>query len=429
MTRSWFRLSRSLRRTALAATAIVALVAPTAVSAAPPGNDDFANATVINYAALPYSTSLNPSGATDEGAEHEQYCGESHDSLWWRFAPTQTGVFRADTIGSDFSTQLDVFRGTTLAGLADVDCNYDINTDDPDQYTSRLTFKANAGSRYYIRATTEGVNENPNVLVLHLRKTKALANDDYANAKTIPSLPFETDAVNINATSQSNEPRVNQCDSIGLTRWYAYTPQNDQTLRATTIGSEFDTILAAYTGASIGTATQVACNDDTWYSTVNVHASSITFKAKAGVKYRFQVGGYYGNNGRLPFRVEKVAAEPNDDFANAMTASPLPFLDHANTQKATRQSGEVSNCEPAQNTVWYKHTAADTDPLHVFATSGGVLEPVVAVWTGTSVSSLTIVDCGSSVTFTPTAGQVYRFQMTADAGRTGPITFHLEDAP
>jgi hypothetical protein len=108
-------------------------------------------------------------------------------------------------------------------------------------------------------------------------------NDDFANASVISVTPF-TDAVNTtDATTQAT-------DSTGCggshSVWYAYTASHSGTLSFDTSGSDFDTLLSAYTGTE-GSLTLVACNDDA-NSTLQ---SQVSFDVTSGTTYHFMVGG------------------------------------------------------------------------------------------------------------------------------------------
>lgn len=43
--------------------------------------------------------------------------------------------------------------------------------------------------------------------------------------------------------------------------WYEYTPKPNQQIRIDTFGSDYDTVVAMYTG-NRGTLIEIACNDD-----------------------------------------------------------------------------------------------------------------------------------------------------------------------
>lgn len=78
-------------------------------------------------------------------------------------------------------------------------------------------------------------------------------------------------------------------------------------MTVSTASEHFDTVLAVYTGNSVGGLTQVACNDDA----ANTLQSSVQFAAQAGASYRIQVGGYNAASGNVALSVA-VAAQDAD---------------------------------------------------------------------------------------------------------------------
>jgi hypothetical protein len=113
---------------------------------ASPANDDFANAEEI--AAVPFSASVNTSGATEEFLE-PTFCGMTN-TIWYRFTPGADDHLVANTFGSDFDTVIAVYtQGPLGLGVADlnlVQCN-----DDFDGRQSQLDFDATGGTTYYIQ--------------------------------------------------------------------------------------------------------------------------------------------------------------------------------------------------------------------------------------------------------------------------------------
>jgi hypothetical protein len=73
--------------------------------------------------------------------------------------------------------------------------------------------------------------------------------------------------------------------------WFSYTPSCTGPVRASLCGSDFDTVIAAYTGAC-GALSLVAggCNDDNGPSCPG-SSSSIEFAGIAGTQYLIRVGG------------------------------------------------------------------------------------------------------------------------------------------
>jgi len=130
------------------------------------------------------------------------------------------------------------------------------------------------------------------------------ANDDFANAKVVPALPFRDTVSTAGATQEEFE--LSSCDTGKHTVWYSFTPDTTQFVQADTLGSDFDTVLAFYTGASLASLTFVGCNDDT-----DGLQSTVTAKLNQGQTYYFQVGGFYGYKGSLVFHLDAVSPPPS----------------------------------------------------------------------------------------------------------------------
>lgn len=146
----------------------------------PPGNDDFANATVIS--SLPFTVAGTTVDATAEPAEvdPEEMGVGPKDTVWYKYVADHTGTLRVrcDEISQniDWYVYVDVFKGTTLANL--------VRWPDPPPFWSKGVFLADAiedpgenvfnavefqvenGETYYIRVQTEeGGSEDFNIYV------------------------------------------------------------------------------------------------------------------------------------------------------------------------------------------------------------------------------------------------------------------------
>jgi hypothetical protein len=421
-----------VRILAIASVLVGAIALPTSVFAAAPSNDNLASAKVISPGSLPYADTVNMTDATTEPSEPVSECsGAPEPSIWWSFTPSSTGTYRPDTQGSSVETVIDIYSGNALTSLVAVDCNDDVDANNSDLDWSRVAFHGKAGTHYKIRVKGDPAGTD-GVVHFALRKVTAPSNDNYSNAMNIASLPFDTNADVTNATSQSNEPRPSgACSVARATRWYKYTPSADELIWANTfVTADNDTVLGVYTGSNIATANLVLCNDDQWIANSKIYDSGVTFKALAGVTYRFQVAGYdaeSGENGEVPFHVRRLTAEANDDFGAAMAVPSLPFKDSTNMRRTSRQAAEPSGCGVEMaNSSWYAYTAPSTTPLTATATADPDITPHVAVYTGSSLGSLTLIGCGPSVDFVPTMGTTYRFQVSTDYAVTAPVAFNLQ---
>jgi hypothetical protein len=118
--------------------------------------------------------------------------------------------------------------------------------------------------------------------------------------------------------------------SRGKSVWYRFTAPSNGTLTANTFGSNYDTILAAYTG-SCGAFTTVAgaCNDDS-----SGAQSRISFTATGGRTYYFLVSAYSNNGGNLVFQLTFLGTGPTATPTSTFTPRP-PTATFTQTPTAT----------------------------------------------------------------------------------------------
>ncbi len=103
---------------------------------------------------------------------------------------------------------------------------------------------------------------------------QAPANDNRTAATVISETPF-LDEQNVQAATLDGSDPFPSCGPKDGSVWYKITSSQNQVLRATTLGSEYDTVLAVWQqdGASLS---EVACNDDVGddlYSALDVAVS------------------------------------------------------------------------------------------------------------------------------------------------------------
>jgi Tol biopolymer transport system component len=133
------------------------------------------------------------------------------------------------------------------------------------------------------------------------------SNDDFEDAKQIPSLPYTAKTQTGSAGRQPGEPTG--CAPAGGTAWYRYVPTADVALIANTFGTSYVTAVGVFTGSRLGDLKLVGCDTDVKGN------SQAGFSARAGQVYFFQVTGPAGGGdqvtgpaggGDLIFNVEPV---------------------------------------------------------------------------------------------------------------------------
>jgi len=154
----------------------------------------------------------------------------------------------------------------------------------------------------------------------------AAPNDDFASATNINTsggLPFTESLDTTGATQDVTDPDgLGPCDGHFLnignnTVWYQYTPPSNSFLHIDTLGSDYDTYLAVWTGTE-GNLSLVDCDDDT----TNTFQSEMVINATGGTTYYIEVAEY---NGQPPFPTGTGVGGNLAFNMELTTASILPF--------------------------------------------------------------------------------------------------------
>ncbi|HMN02116.1 MAG TPA: S8 family serine peptidase [Geobacter anodireducens] len=143
------------------------------------------------------------------------------------------------------------------------------------------------------------------------------ANDLFSAAQALPATAGQTTGVNLNATREPGEP-VHAGVAGGASVWWTWQGQANGTLSLDTHGSSFDTLLAVYTGESVGSLAPVAANDNDGSAG---GASGLTFAARAGQVYRIAVDGRNGVTGRIVLN-RNFTPSATADIAVAASGAP-----------------------------------------------------------------------------------------------------------
>src|SRR5437870_5104945 len=144
-----------------------------------------------------------------------------------------------------------------------------------------------------------------------------------------------------------------------------------------------------------------------------------------------------GGSSNPPSSFSITAAPPvNDNFAQAIDASPVPFSDTEDNSGATTENGEpptgcTAGQSPSTKSIWYEFIAAASGTVTA-NTNGTAYDSVLQAMTGT-LGNFTSAACanlngpgvGETVSFTAVAGTTYFFMISDFNGVGGATVFHL----
>ena len=387
---------------------ILALGSVHPAHAAPPANDNFADAEVI--ASLPFSAAVDITEASIELNE-PQICYTMQNTVWYAFTPVETMVIRANVDGSAINTNLSIYHasGSEISDLTFWGCT-------STGYTPSV-FTAEAGQTYYLQAGS--IYGETGTVQINLEQIPPPANDYFANAEAITSLPFTSTVDNGAATRELDEPE--QCAGIYNTVWYSFTPSETMMVQADTNGSTLSPNINIYRSVGYG-ITQL----EPMPMTCTIYYNGI-FMAEAGQTYYLQAGGQDPITGNLQVNLKQVIPPANDNFANAESITSLPINVTVDIAGAGIESGEPSGCNSMERTVWYSFTPTESISILVDTEGSSIITNVhVYQMNGSGISDLSLLGCvfwGGSFSFTAMAGQTYYLQA---GGEAGTIQFNVE---
>jgi hypothetical protein len=179
----------------------------------------------------------------------ESSCGtEDEGDQALAFTAPEDGIYRLDTLGSDFDTTLFVLDGT--CGGPELACN----NDEPGTFGghSALTVPLAAGQA--ITAVVEGWFQDAGSFALTVDRLTGTCPDTLLAPQPLPFLV-------VGSTSATDEASAGSCGGLGSPdRSYTWSAPADGAYRFDTSGSAFDTVVYLLDGGCLGP--ELICNDD-----------------------------------------------------------------------------------------------------------------------------------------------------------------------
>jgi hypothetical protein len=237
-------------------------------------------------------------------------------------------------------------------------------------------------------------------------------NDDFEDEESLGGSPrWFVIRDNFLATAQPGEPL--HAGQVGPSSvWFSWDALASGPVRLDTVDSEFDSLLAVYTGPSLESLVSVASDDDSGGG----GTSKLAFQAEAGTRYHFAVAGKGDATGRFVLALSPQTPPPpaNDDFVAAQVLSgPNGSVDGTNVS-ATREHGEPYHFPERWGgaSVWYRWTAPANGTVVFRRDEEDLAGFFMAAYTGPSVDSLTQIEWEGRVTpwditFRVTGGTTY----------------------
>jgi len=240
-----------------------------------PDNDDKANAEPIPMpgAAFDFQDGVDTTQATPE---YNEPC-DSRKSVWYKMTATANSCVTVDLGPTNYCTVLAV--GREQPGWIDwfAGCSWTC-----EGYESRtMRFSAVAGETYYL--VVAAPNDDGGNLALAVHGMAPVDNDDIANARVIPSIPFD-ESTDTSCSTWDNPTPAGWCYGwYNRNVWYKLTLPQSHFVRVSTEGSSYEAPIDVYTGTP-GALNHIACNHP-----------AVEFRAPEGQPVYLMVSGEGGN--------------------------------------------------------------------------------------------------------------------------------------
>ena len=166
-------------------------------------------------------------------------------------------------------------------------------------------------------------------------------NDNFANAQGITGACGNvTGGRNTVASKEGGEPN-HAANPGGVSVWYQWTAPSSGNFTFNTFGSDFNTLLAVYTGSELSTLTPVS------RTTMRVEStqSRVTFNAVAGTVYHIAMDGSAG----VPGNVTAFSGNVVLSWFPETGVSNDNFLAGPTTQRSFRQFGRYQRRRHERN--------------------------------------------------------------------------------
>jgi hypothetical protein len=230
-------------------------------------------------------------------------------------------------------------------------------------------------------------------------------NNNFANAVTLtPSGPSaQTTGSNVAATKETGEPN-HAGNAGGHSVWWKWTAPSAGSFVVTTLGSNFDTTLAVYTGASVSTLTLIGSNDDEETPQQNSspqrkRTSLVNFTAANGKTYFFAVDGFDAAFGAVTLNLAVAAG-----VSPTITTQPASqsVTAGSNVTFSVAASGDPTGYQWSfAGTAISGATSATLALNNVQAASAGSYSVVVSNAFGSVTSSAATLTVTAAVVVTP----------------------------
>jgi len=299
---------------------------PAAAQAAPPANDDFADAQVVNVGDRLTGTTLDATAQAGEPAPEPAHT----QSVWYRLTPSTAETLRIDNCNGSSFAGLTIFTGTGLGDLTEVPVTRSFCNGG-----NRVYMDAAAATTYYLRVAAYTLAGGG--IALTVARPQIPANDDFENAQPV-GRPARVAGTTVDATEQPGEPEPPVYGGSSRSVWYALAATSNDVATASTSEGANDAMVTVYTGDALGSLTEVGTEVGPGGT-----RDTIGFSTRAGTTYYIAVRSHGDNADDFTLSISAPSPPPppsgNDLALPPAPTCPIQFATGLPTYSGTHSGG------------------------------------------------------------------------------------------
>lgn len=368
-------------------------------------NDFFTNRVAIPTSDFHFDGSLYE--ATSEPGE-PLASPDSTQTVWFSFIAPAPGLLKVAATASQFSPAVAMYEGDQLNSLIPV----------PAISGSPLAFNLTGGHLYALQLSSRWA---PVAGFALDTRFLPLANDAFTNSLQLEGATVSTIGDNRLASLEPGET-LPLPESAGHTLWYSWAAPFSGVVAISSGSCCMNRAMAVYTGPDLGHLERIAAQQDSLY-----------FLVDQGTVYYLQVDGAAGGMGEFSVSISATAFQsaPNDAFEHATvtagyTAPAVAFVNDATLEPEEPNHRDGAPCK----SLWWSWQAPKNGRSWVGNYFSLATNLSFAVYTGSSIDTLTLVGKGfNSAFFEAVGGTVYHIALVADVPTRGDAGFAVFNNP
>jgi hypothetical protein len=380
--------------------------------APPPANDLFARAFKIPDR-LPETNGVVIGGnffaSVEVGEPSHAGVAQMGNSVWWNWAPVQSGPILIDTLGSRFNTVLAVYTNNALTGLSQVAAGNDVTNQFGQFVRDKAFVKFNAIAGHTYRIAVAGASTNEFGLI----RLRMQFNGDSDEGRPVVAITNMVSGT-LSVTNPPSGLIVNQPLLTISGTAVDPAPNNSDVRLIQIVGNTGNPVVAAGTNE--------------WTASVILQPGSNQLQVVA-----FDTA----ENQSIPlqFAITLRAFNPvNDIFANAIEFTNLNGAINVDNGNATFEGNEPLHAgKIGGKSIWYSFTPTNNGIL-TLSTTNSTIDTLLSLYTGERINELAVVvandDAGaglvhhSEISSGVIAGRKYKIAIDGLSGASGTIVLH-----